>query len=32
MNALSWLTRRRTTLPADQQQRCAALPLSLIHI
>lgn len=26
MNALSWLTRRRTTLPADQQQRCAALP------
>ncbi|PZW49836.1 PolC-type DNA polymerase III [Pseudomonas sp. URMO17WK12:I2] len=26
MNALSWLTRRRTTLPADQQQRCAVLP------
>ena len=26
MNAFSWLSRRRTTLPADQQQRCAALP------
>ncbi len=26
MNAFSWLTRRRTALPADQQRRCAALP------
>lgn len=26
MNALSWLTRRRTALPDDQQQRCTALP------
>ena len=26
MNALTWLTRRRTALPADQQRRCDALP------
>lgn len=26
MNALAWLTRRRSPLPADQQQRCNSLP------